>query len=484
MGALVDQFGSPMQSSPAPLTQFSDASFADSLRNEQTGMGVAGYDATVALQYTAPLFLSQYQAENAFLNSFIIGRFIELPAQHMTREWRTIKIEGDENVDVEAITNAELSLNVKQNISDAIMWGDLYGGALIVMGLDGDALDQPLDVASVQKGQLTSLTVIDRWQVQASELFVVDPLDPNFRYPAFYKIMTQGSGEISIHASRCLRFDGCRLPRLAWMRNGRWHGSTVQRVLEPIKGFEASIKASSKAMQEGAVDVYAIENLYERMTDAQGQSIVRNYVKRAADLKSIYRAIVIDMKDDLRRQPINVSGYDTLLEKHQDVVCGATEMPATLLFGRPPSGMNSTGESDFRNWYDTLSMKQEFKLRPILNQLDQVLVRSALGYWPDVYSFEFNPLWQITDSEAATIDLARAQARHIYMTDGSYTPEVCAADLLAEGFSVSMTQEDVDEIADYNEPITPTDPQGNPIDPAKLLESMTGTAKLNGGANA
>jgi phage-related protein (TIGR01555 family) len=481
MGSLVDQFGTPFSQKPAPAIPI-----FDSLANEQTGMGIAGYDATVALQYTPPTFLTQYQAENAFLNSFIIGRFIELPAMHMTREWRTIKIEGDENVLVDAIENAEIALNVKQNLTDAIMWGDLYGGALVVMGLDGDALDQPLDVTRVQKGQLTSLTVIDRWQVTPSQEFILDPLDANFRYPQHYIINTQSIGIVPIHASRCLRFDGCRLPRLAWMRNGRWHGSTVQRVLEPIKGFEASIKASSKAMQEGAVDVYAIENLYERMTDSSGQSIVRNRVKMAADLKSIYRAVVIDMKDDLRRQPINVSGYDVLLEKHQDVVCGATEMPATLLFGRPPAGMNATGEADFRNWYDTLSIKQEFKLRPLLNQLDQVLVRSTLGYWPENYSFDFKPLWQVTDDEAATIDLKRAQTRHFYMTDGAYMPETCAADLLAEGFSVSMTQEDVDEIANYNEPITPVDAQGNPIDPQTLIASMTGANKLDGmgGPNA
>jgi len=350
--------------------------------------------------------------------------------------------------------------------------------------LAGLICELPLNVETIRKDQLTSLTVIDRWQVEPSTTFIIDPLDPNFRYPEFYKITTQAMGEIKIHASRCLRFDGCRLPRLAWIRNGRWHGSTVQRVLGPIMGFEASIKSSSKAMQEGAVDVYAIENLNERMLDASGQTIVRNRVKMAADLKSIYRAVVIDMKDDLRRQPVNVSGYDTLLEKHQDIVCGATEMPATLLFGRPPAGMNATGEADFRNWYDTLSMKQEFKLRPILNQFDQVLVRSALGYWPKNYSFDFNPLWQVTDDESATIDLKRAQARHIYMTDGSYLPETCAADLLAEGFSVSMTQEDVDEIGAYNEPITPVDENNNPIDPAKLIASMTGTARLNGGSNA
>jgi hypothetical protein len=463
MSAILDQFGQPYTPAIQP--------FMDALRNEQTGMGVIGYDPTVQLQYTPTHFLTQNEAENAFLNSFIIGRFIETPAQQMTREWRTMQIEGDEGVLTEQISELEAALSVKATFTEATMWGDLYGGALIVMGLDGDDLAAPLEVESVRQGQLTSLTVIDRWQVTASQNFILDPLDPNFRYPETYQILSQ-SGATTIHASRCLRFDGCRLPRLAWLRNSRWHGSTVQRVLDAIKGFEASVRASSKAMQEGSVDVYAIENFNERMSDAEGQAIIRNRVKLAQDLKSIFRAIIIDQKDDLRRQPIDVRGYDTLLEKHQDIVCGATEMPATLLFGRAPAGLNATGDSDFRNWYDTLSMRQEFKLRPLLNQFDQVLVRSALGEYPDNLWFDFNPLWQINDTEKSKIEFTRAQARNIYLQAGAYLPETCAADLLAEGFSVSMTQQDVDDLAAYNEPITPPPSTTGVVDPAAVIANM------------
>ena len=475
MGTILDQHGKPYL--PAA------AVFADALQNQQTGMGVTGNDPSLFLEYTQTAFLTQYQVENAFINSFIIGRLIELPAQHQTREWRTVKIEGDDKGEqADAIKDAELELNVKAAFTEGIMWGDLYGGALLVMGIDGQDLAEPLDPDTVTQGSLTSLTAIDRWQVTPASSYSTDPTDPNFRYPEFYSFITEGAGQQNIHASRCLRFDGCRLPRLTWMRNGRWHGSVVQRVLDVIKGFEASIKASSKAMQEGAVDVYKIENLYERLLDADGQALIRNRIKLAADLKSVYRALIIDAKDQLERQPINVNGYDSLLAKHQDMVCGATEMPATVLFGRPPQGMDATGESDIRNWYDTLSIKQEFKLRPLVNQFDQVFLRHVFGSFPDDYEYDFNPLWQMNDQENALTEFNVAQTRHIYLTDGVLKPEVVASDLLAEKFSVSLTEEDVEELAEYNEPITPTGPNGLPIDPAALIQSMTGTNPAQPGA--
>jgi uncharacterized protein len=444
MGTILDQFGLP----------FTSNGYFDAVQNPQTGLGMVGYDPTVQLRYTPTHFLSQCEAENAFLNSFIIGRFIELPAQQMAREWRTHSIEGGTSPLIDAIQTEEWNLNVKATWTEAQMWGDLYGGAVIVMGIDGQDLAEPLDVDTVQQGQLSSLTVVDRWQLTPATEYILDPLAPNFRYPEYYEVA--GTGFIQrIHASRCIRFDGCRLPRLAWLRNGRWHGSTIQRVLDTIIGFEASVHSASKAMQEGSVDVYAIEGLYERLSEKEGQAIIRNRVKIAADLKSIYRAILIDKHDSLMRQPIDVRGYDTLLEKHQNIVCGATEMPATVLFGRSPAGMNSTGESDFRNWYDTLSMKQEFKWRPLLNQFDEVLVRSALGYMPEEYSFDFVPLWQMDALERSKVDLNKAQARQIYLDKGAMLPETVAEDLVAEGFSVSMTRDDVEEIEKVGAPLPP-----------------------------
>jgi uncharacterized protein len=459
MSALLDQFGNEL---PTRLP------FLDSIQNQQTGMGVPGYDPAIQLRYTPTHFLTQCEAENAFLNSFIIGRFIELPAQHMTREWRRPKIDGGTSDEIEAIETVEWNLDVKTSIAEAQMWGDLYGGALIILGLDGDLLEEPLDVENIRQGQLTSLTVVDRWQVQPAMTYIFDPLDANFRMPEYYEF-TLPSGFQRVHASRCLRFDGCRLPRLAWLRNGRWHGSTVQRVLDAIIQFEAAIRASSKAMQEGSVDVYQIENLYQSLMDTNAQTRIWNRVKWAADLKSIYRAIIIDKTDGLQRVPIDVRGYDTLLEKHQAIVCGATEMPATLLFGRSPAGLNATGESDFRNWYDTLSMKQEFKLRPILNQLDEVLVRSALGYMPDEYSFDFNPLWQISADQESQINLRKAQARQIYIDKGAMLPETVAADIMAEGFSQNMTQDDVDEIEAVGAPM----PLRPGVNQAALIRSMS-----------
>jgi len=73
--------------------------------------------------------------------------------------------------------------------------------------------------------------------------------------------------------------------------------------------------------------------------------------------------------------------------------------------------MNSTGESDIRNYYDHLSAKQETELRPKLEYLDQIMYRSLFGTEPkdDELSFTFNPLWQMSEQELAELQVSRSE---------------------------------------------------------------------------
>ena len=82
----------------------------------------------------------------------------------------------------------------------------------------------------------------------------------------------------------------------------------------------------------------------------------------------------------------------------------------TNLFGRSPAGMNATGESDLKNYYDYVDSQREAKLRPALQKLLPVLCMSAWGFVPDDLDFTFPPLWTPTATETAEIALKKAQA--------------------------------------------------------------------------
>ena len=82
----------------------------------------------------------------------------------------------------------------------------------------------------------------------------------------------------------------------------------------------------------------------------------------------------------------------------------------TKLFGRSPAGMNATGESDLKNYYDYVDSQRESKLRPALYQLLPVLFMSEVGSIPDDFDIDFPPLWTPTAKEVAEIAKSKAEA--------------------------------------------------------------------------
>ena len=105
-----------------------------------------------------------------------------------------------------------------------------------------------------------------------------------------------------------------------------------------------------------------------------------------------------------------------------EIVAGAADIPATRLLGASPKGMNATGHSDIRNYYDMVSSKQEIEDRPALAMLDEVLIRHATGSRPANVGYSFLPLWQMTEAETAAIRLQEAQTDDIYATLGITPP--------------------------------------------------------------
>ena len=59
------------------------------------------------------------------------------------------------------------------------------------------------------------------------------------------------------------------------------------------------------------------------------------------------------------------------------VAASAADIPVTRLLGQSPAGLSATGDSDTRNYHDMIAARQELDLRPQLERLDALLLRSA-----------------------------------------------------------------------------------------------------------
>ena len=213
-----------------------------------------------------------------------------------------------------------------------------------------------------------------------------------------------------------------------------------------------------------------VPKLSEHRSSAETTAQLSARFAYAAAMKSINNLLLLGDGETWSRQAIDFGGLPEMVRTFLQVAAGAADIPVTRLLGQSPSGLSATGESDTRNYYDMIAARQELDLRPQLERLDRLMLRSA-GLDPGALTFAFRPLWQLDAASAAAIALQKAQVTQIYAGLGLWPAAVTArlveAQLVQDGTYLSAAAVFAEKgniaadlkIKDYS-PSQPRDPDG------------------------
>jgi len=375
---------------------------ADNLANVISGLGTYK-DKSVSTQYVfVPLSIGQLEA--AYRGDWIARKIVDIPAHDSTRMWREWKAEKEE---ITKIEDLERDLDIQGKVNRAMILGRLYGGAALVIGVDGaGAENQELDVERVKQDSLRSVTVVHRYELGGNDIDW-DLNSKNYRFPKFYQIKSGEGQMLDVHWSRVIRFTGSPIPDPNQAPDG-WGDSVLQVVDTAIKGAGMVIGGIAALVNEAKIDVIKIPNLSERLSTKEYADKLALRMSYANVIKSMNNALLIDAAEEWQRITTSFASLPDILQNYLMCAAGAADIPATRLIGQSPKGLNATGESDVRNYYDKIKSEQNTILRPALSTLDEVLIRSALGSRDEEIFYEWNSLWQMTENEAA--DLAKKKA--------------------------------------------------------------------------
>lgn len=349
---------------------------------------------------------NRVQLEAAYRSSWICGMAVDCVAEDMTRAGITIQsdIEPDE---VERLERAMVGMRLWDELCDAIKWGRLYGGAIAVMLIDGQKLDTPLRTNTIRAGQFKGLLVLDRWCVQPSLTDLVTELGPDLGMPKFYDVLIDARALMGqrIHYSRVIRCDGAELPYWQRIAENLWSQSVLERVWDRLLAFDSTTQGAAQLVYKAHLRTYKVKNLRELI--AMGGKTFEALTKQI-DLIRQYQSneglTLMDSEDEFEAHSYTFSGLDNVLLQFGQQISGALQIPLVRLFGQSPAGLNSTGESDIRLYYDKVAQQQDRKLRSGLMRLLQALHPSVLGRpMGENFTFEFAPLWQMSDTEKSTV---------------------------------------------------------------------------------
>jgi phage-related protein (TIGR01555 family) len=411
--------------------------FGDSFKNLLAGFGVPGRDKAMSQRFVLNL-IDPRQLTDAYRGDWIARKVCDVPPFDACRAWREWQAEQDQ---VEKIEEAEREFGLQRKLMWAMSKARLFGGAAIVMGIEGQKFEDELDLEAVGEGDLKFVHVVTRYMIEAGPL-MRDITSPWFGEPSYYyrsnaptpqppasetleqsSLGYQPGSQLWIHPSRVVRLVGLDYPD--WEQGpDQWGDSALQPVCDAIFNTGLVTSAIATMIAEAKLDIIKLPGLMELLSTAEGSKKVYDRFSQGNVAKSVINATLLDTTEEWERINLTFSGMDGVMAMYLNIAAGAADIPATRLLGRSPAGENATGESDMRNYYDRLQADQKVRLTPALSRLDEVLLRHVFGSRDEDIYYEWRPLWQLDDVQKAAVALQKAQAHKIDVDNGLLNPEV------------------------------------------------------------
>ncbi|GGZ21802.1 anti-CBASS protein Acb1 family protein [Asticcacaulis endophyticus] len=404
------------------------ARITDGLTSLVSRMGT-DRDKAATTFYGAPM-LSDDQIAFGYDGSWLPRKIVDIPAFDSVRAWRDWQAKPEQ---IEALEAEEKRLGLKAKVQEARRLARLWGGAAIMIGTGDLNPTLPLNMDRVSRGGVKYLTVLSCRFLAAGEIDR-DPTSEWYGKPKYYTLANASGQQLTIHPSRLAIFLGAKQadPDLSTNARKGWGDSVLNSVITEIKNTDATAGNIASLVFEAKVDVIRIPGFMQGMMDPGYEARLLKRFTLANTAKGINGTIILDKEEEYETKAASFAGLPDVLDRFLQIVSGAADIPATRLLGQAPAGMNATGDSDLRNYYDRLSADQEIETTPALYRLDECLIRSALGSRPDEVHYRWSPLWQMSAKEKADVFKIKADAARAIAGSGGASPQLMPIEVLSD----------------------------------------------------
>lgn len=422
----------------------------------------------------------------AYRSSFLVGAAVDAIADDMTRKGITIAAKmapGEKSSLEEFWDNAA----IWDGMNDTIKWSRLYGGAILVVLIDGQDMSTPLNLDTIKENQFKGVVSLDRWMIQPSYSDLVTEYGPYLGKPRYYSVVTNNQGIPSwkIHYSRCLRFEGDPLPFQQSQTENGWGMSVVERIFERIQAFDTATAGTTQLIHKAHLRTYSIDKLREIL--AKGGDLEKGLMRHLdmiREFQTLESMTIMDKSDEFQTHSYSFAGIADVMLRFAEQVSGATGIPLVRLFGQSPSGF-STGDGDLENYYSRVNSQQERRLRRGIRWLLDITHRSLFGKpLPGGFTFEFNKLWELSDTDRGTLANNMASAIGALFDRGLLPVPAAMNDIrnMADltGIGGSISDDDIEKAAaewETNQSETsPPPPFGSTVPEKPTRDSIPGRA--------
>jgi phage-related protein (TIGR01555 family) len=375
--------------------------------------------------HSADVLLSDEELESIYIEDGLGKRIVNLLPSDMFREGWNYTFPDMEELKAKELSDKYAAtmeiLEAPQRCKEALQWARLLGGSAILIGvLDGRTMENPLDPKRIKSFE--KLRVLDRTEIDFQNIqFQMDPMKPRYGLPEYYPVKFAVSNYLEseklVHHSRIIEFHGDHLPsgmkRILSPEQRYWGLSILQQVDDHLKTLGTSIGSIDQLLQEMSIGKFKIKDLAQLLSTNEGKEAITRRVELMDLTRSVFRSQYFDSEEDYSRDTVSFTGIPEILYIIFMLIAADTGYPITRLFGVSPAGMNSTGESDMRNYYDAVRAEQTAILYPVILRLVRII-----SEWQGIEEpyIEFIPLQTMNEKERAELDKQKADTEQVKAT--------------------------------------------------------------------
>lgn len=349
--------------------------------------------------------------------------FASALSTEITREWieftSTQSDKDDGNEKIKKIEAEFKRLNVRSVIEAAAQQDSYFGRAQIFIDIAGADRNTPLilDPRTVKRGSLNRITPVEAIWTTPSAYNAIDPAAADFYRPTKWFMLGQ-----EVHSSRLLtvvtrpmpdmlkpafNFAGISLSQLAEPYVDNWL-RTRQSVSDLLNNFSITGLATSmdQVLQgdDDGTDLFARAALFTATRSNKGLMLLDKD------------------REEIVQMNVPLGGLYELQAQSQEHMCTVSRIPAVILTGISPGGLNASSEGEIRVFYDWISAQQEAYWREPLEIILKTVQLSLFGEIDPNIGISFKPLYQMTPKEEADIREANSRTAAAYIDRGVIDP--------------------------------------------------------------
>jgi hypothetical protein len=228
--------------------------------------------------------------------------------------------------------------------------------------------------------------------------------------------------------------------------------------------FDSATTGAAQLVYKSYLRVQKMDGLRDAIANGGPvEQVILKTLEMQRKFQSLEDIALIDGADSLEgMQHSAFSGICDILIALGQQTSGSFQIPLVRLFGQAPTGLNSSGESDIRNYYDSLAAQWQRTLKVPMTNTYRAVAASMDIELPKGFAIKMRPLWQMSDKEK--VDIAGSVVDTVTKAkDAGLITDRCAMQELKQsstitGIFTNITEDDIEAASDEIAP--PPDPMG------------------------